>query len=138
MRYFVDSENAATPANTYHAWVLQWSPGGVPGHAEDERDAAAGQHRARRPHERAAPAERDRHLDDGAGEDGGEDLRHADLEAQLDLAEHVDRDDDGGDVQARVAQLGQHHRVRAALELERRGRHASIMVEAWRIVSGGS
>ncbi len=31
MRYLVDSENAATPANTYQACVLQWSPGGVPG-----------------------------------------------------------------------------------------------------------
>src|SRR4051794_25099614 len=31
MAYFVNSENAATPANTYHLYVVQWSPGGVPG-----------------------------------------------------------------------------------------------------------
>ncbi len=31
MRYFVRSENAATPAKTYHAWVLHVSSGGVPG-----------------------------------------------------------------------------------------------------------
>ncbi len=31
MRYLVDKENAATPANTHHAWVLQCSPGGVLG-----------------------------------------------------------------------------------------------------------
>ena len=31
MTYLVISENAATPAKTYQAWVLQWSPGGVPG-----------------------------------------------------------------------------------------------------------
>ena len=31
MTYFVRSEKAATPANTYHPWVLQWSFGGVPG-----------------------------------------------------------------------------------------------------------
>ena len=31
MRYFVSRESAATPANTYQPWVLQWSPGGVLG-----------------------------------------------------------------------------------------------------------
>ena len=31
MKYLVDRENAATPANTYQACVLQWSPGGVSG-----------------------------------------------------------------------------------------------------------
>ena len=29
--YFVSSEKPATPANTYQAWVLQWSSGGVLG-----------------------------------------------------------------------------------------------------------
>ena len=81
MRYFVSSENAATPANTHHAWVLQWSSTGVPGTRRISATplpvsiALAGHTNARR------CAERDRHLDDRAREDRGEDLRHADLEA---------------------------------------------------------
>ena len=35
-----------------------------------------------------------------------------------DLPEDVDRDDDGGDVQPRIADARQHHRVRARAERE--------------------
>ena len=31
MTYFVSSDNAATPANRYHAWKLHGSSAGVPG-----------------------------------------------------------------------------------------------------------
>ena len=52
-----------------------------------------------------------RDLDDRAGEDRGQDLRHADPEAQPDLAEDVDRDDHRRDVQTRIAQVGQDQRI---------------------------
>ena len=87
--------------------------------AEDEGDAAAGEHRTCRPHEGAAAAELDGHVEDRSGEDGSQDLRNADPEVQADLAEHVERDDHGRHVQSRVAQLGQHHRVRAPTEVQR-------------------
>ena len=54
--------------------------------AEDEGDAAPGQHRAGGPHERPALAEGQDDLDDRAGQDRREDLRHAHLEVQPDLA----------------------------------------------------
>ena len=117
MTYFVSSEKAATPANTYHAWKLQWSSGVVVGHAEDERDTAAGEHRAGRPHEGAAGAEGDGHAEDRGGQDRRQDLRDADLEVQADLPEDVDRDDDGGHVQPRIAELRQEHGVRVPLSL---------------------
>ena len=50
-------------------------------------------------------------LDDRAGQDRREDLRHADPEVQPDLAEDVDRDDDRRDVQARIADARQDQRV---------------------------
>ncbi len=109
-------------------------------HPQDQRDAAAGEHRARGPHERVLTPERDRDLHDRARDDGGEDLRHGHVEPQLRLPEHVDRDDDRGDVQARVAQLRQHHRIGEPLDLERlrRGRHPPMMIERCRFLSVGS
>ena len=53
----------------------------------------------------------------------GEDLRHADLEAQPDLPQDVDRDDDGGHVQPRIADVRQDHGVRAPAERERPAGH---------------
>ena len=97
--------------------------GRCPRDPQDQRHAAPGQHRARRPHERPGPPERDRHLDHRAAEDGGEDLRHADLEAEPELSEDVDRDDDRGDVQARVAGLRQEHGVGGPAERERPAGH---------------
>ena len=94
------------------------------GNTQDERHPAPGQHRARRPDDRPAGAERDRQLEDGAREDRGEDLRHADLEPEPDLSEDVDRDDDGGDVQPGVAGVRQDHGVRTAAERQRRTAHS--------------
>ena len=56
-------------------------------------------------------------------EDGGEDPRHADLEAEPELPEDVDGDDDRGDVQARVAGLRQEHGVGSPAERERPAGH---------------
>ena len=140
MRYFVDSENAATPANTHQAWKLQWSPTGVLGTRKISATplpvsiALAGHTNA------SLTPERDRDLHDRARDDGGEDLRHGHVEPQLRLPEHVDRDDDRGDVQARVAQLRQHHRIGEPLDLERlrRGRHPPMMIEGCRFLTVGS
>ena len=52
-------------------------------------------------------AERQNDLNRRAGEDGSQDLRHTDVEMQRHLAEQVDADDYGGDMQARIAQAGQ-------------------------------
>ena len=82
-----------------------------PDDAQDEGDAAAGQHRARRPDERAGLPEGQDDLDDRAGQDRREDLRHAHLEVQPDLPEDVDRDDDRGDMQPRIADVRQDQRV---------------------------
>ena len=49
----------------------------------------------------------------------GEDLRHAHLEVQPDLAEHVDRDDHGRDVQPRIADVRQDQRVAGAAQRDR-------------------
>ena len=90
-----------------------------PGNTKDERDAAAGQHRAGRPHEGPARSEGQGHLEDRAGQDRREDLRDADLEAQPDLPEDVDRDDDGSDVQSGITGVRQDHGVRTPAERER-------------------
>ena len=92
-------------------------------HAQDQRHTAAGQHRARRPDEGPAGPERQGHLEDRAREDRGEDLRHADVEAQRGLTEDVDGHDDRRHVQARVAEARQHDRVRVRAERERPAVH---------------
>ena len=90
-----------------------------PDDAQDQGHAAAGEHRARRPDERATLTESDRDLEDRAGQDRREDLGHADLEVQADLAEDVDRDDHGRDVQARIADARQEQRIARAAQRER-------------------
>ena len=103
MRYFVDSENAATPANTHHAWVLQWSPAGVPGTRRISATplpvsiALAGHTNARWRRNVIATSMTAQ-------------VRMAaricgtlTWNRSVDLPEDVDRDDDRGDVQARVA-----------------------------------
>ena len=111
MTYFDRSERPATAANTHQRVGAPVVVRRRPDDAQDQRDAAPGEHRAGRPHERPGLAERERDLDDRAGEDRREDLRHAHLEAQADLAEDVDRDDDRRDVQPRIARVRQDERV---------------------------
>ena len=90
-----------------------------PGNSQDQRDAAAGQHRAGRPHERPAPVEGHCHFEDRACQDRREDLRNTDLEAQPHLPQHVDGDDDRSDVQPGVARVRQDHGVCGSSERER-------------------
>ena len=97
-----------------------------PGHPEDECHAAAGEHGAGRPHEGATGPERQRHLEDRAGEDRRQDLRHADAEPETELPEDVDRDDDGGDVQPRIARVRQDHGIRGPAERQRPCCHAAL------------
>ena len=105
--------------------MFQGSSGGRADDPQDERDAAAGEHRAGRPDEGAALPEGDRDLEDGAGQDRRQDLRDADAEVQPDLAEDVDRDDHRRDMQARVADARQDERVGGAADVSvRDGRRA--------------
>ena len=80
-------------------------------HPEDQRDAAPGQHGARRPHERSGAGERPRHFDHGARQDGDEDLHHRHPESEDRLAEDVDRDDDRREMQPGIADGREHERV---------------------------
>ncbi len=81
-------------------------------HAQDESDAVPGQERARRPHEHALASERDRDLEDGGREERDEDLGDRQAEAERRLSENLQRDDDRGEVQARVASRRKQDRVR--------------------------
>ena len=137
MTYFVSSDKPATTAKMYQASVVPRIVGWRPDDAQDEGDAAAGQHRARRPHERPGLAEGQGDLDDRAGQDRREDLRHAHLEVQPDLPEDVDRDDDRGDMQARIADVRQDQRVGAAAERERSTRHCLTITSAASVVVAG-
>ena len=101
--------------------MFHGSSGGCPDDAEDQRDTAAGQHRAGGPHERPALAERQGDLDDRAGQDRREDLRHGHVEVQSDLPEDVDRDDDRRDVQTRIADARQDQRVGVAADASASG-----------------
>ena len=92
------------------------------GNAQDEGDAVARQERARRPHDHALAAERDRELDHRAGEERDEDLGDRELEVERRLAQDLQRDDDGREVQARVANRRQQDRVRRPADPERRPR----------------
>ena len=63
--------------------------------------------------------ERQNHFEDRAGQDRGEDLRHADPKPQPDLPQNVDRDDDRGHVQPRIADVRQDNWVATVSERER-------------------
>ena len=63
---FESSETAAVPAKIHQPRRLHQSPCCGPRHAQDERDAVAGEHRARGPQDHVLPPERDRDLEHGA------------------------------------------------------------------------
>ena len=123
MRYFVRREKRGDPGEDIPRVGAPRVARRRPGNSKDERDAAAGQHRARRPHEGPARPEGQCHLEDRAGQDRREDLRDADLEAQPELPEDMDRDDDGSDMQSRITDVRQDHGVGAPAERERPVRH---------------
>jgi hypothetical protein len=89
------------------------------GHAEDEGDAVAGEERTRRPHDHAPLLQLDRELDHGAGAERDEDLGDRELEVERDLPEHLQRDDHRGEVETRIGQARQEHRVGSAADHER-------------------
>ena len=94
-------------------------------HAQDERDPAPGQHGAGGPDEGSVLAEGQGHLDHGAGQDRGQDLRDADAEAQPKLAEQVDAEDHSGDMQAWIADRRQDQRVGRATKGQRPTGHVN-------------
>ena len=112
MRYFESSAIADVPGEDPPA--VHAPPVAVLGSrdAEDEGDAVAGQERTRRPHEHALAAEGDRDLEDPGDRERDQDLRDRQLEVERDLPEHLERDDDGREVEARVAQRREQDRVR--------------------------
>ena len=71
-------------------------------HPEDEGNAASGEHRACRPHERLGFPESDDDLQDRSGQDRGEDLGHTHVESEADLTQGVQGEDNGGHVQSGV------------------------------------
>ena len=89
-------------------------------HSEDERDAIAGQQCARRPHDHVLASERDRELENAGSDERDEDLGDRQAEVEGDLAEHLQRDDHGCEMQPRVAERGQQDRVLRAPEAQRR------------------
>ena len=90
------------------------------GDAEDEGDSVPGQQRARRPHEHVLAKEGDADLEHSAGEQRDEDLGDRQAEVERHLAEHLERDDHGRQVQARIPPRRQEHRVLRASNPDRR------------------
>ncbi len=85
-----------------------------PRHAEDEGDAVSGQERARRPEDHVLAPERDPHLEHRARQQRDEDLRDREPELERHLPQDLERDDHGRQVEARVADVRQQHRIRRA------------------------
>jgi hypothetical protein len=100
------------------------------GHTQDERDAVAGQRCARRPHENVLGAHRDRDLEHGSSADREQDLGDREVEVEADLTDDLERNDHGGQMEARVAKLRQQNRVRPAADRERRPRGRRCGVRA--------
>ena len=115
--YFESSETAAVPAKIHQPRRLHQSPCCGAGDAEDEGDAVAGQQRARRPHDHVLAAGRRSRT--RAPPQVPSDTRICAIESwksNADLPDHLQRDDHRREVQARVAQLRQQHRVRRAAD----------------------
>src|SRR5205809_5204045 len=84
-----------------------------PGHAEDERRAVAGEQAAGRPQDHLVLEKGDAELDQRADREADEDLGDREAEVEDCLAQGLQGEQDGGDVQAWVAEAGQQHRVDA-------------------------
>ena len=79
---------------------------GLPHDPQDQGNPATGEHGACRPDDLPALDEGPHQFDEGACEDGGEDLRHRHCETERRLAEHMDGDDHPGEVQAGIPNAG--------------------------------
>lgn len=71
-----------------------------------------GQEGAGGPRQDALAVEGDRRVDHGAEPYGDEDLGDRNLEVEPGLPEDLEGDDDGSELEPRVAPVGQHHRDR--------------------------
>ena len=90
--YFESSETAAVPTKIHQPRRLHQSPCARARHAEDERDAVAGEQRARRPHEHVLLPEGDRRSRAAAQVPSEmQDLGDRELEVEADLADHLQR-----------------------------------------------
>ena len=119
--YFERSDTAAVPAKIHQPLSAPPVPVLRARHAEDERDAVAGEERARRPDEHALPPQDDGDFEHRARPDRDQDLRDREPEVERDLTEDLQGDDHGGEVQAGVAHAGQHHRVARASDRDSAG-----------------
>ena len=122
MTYLVASDSPATTAKTYQPSVPHGSLGGCPTSRRINATplpvsiALAG-------HTNAFADRKVSAISMTAQVRIAEDLRDGDAEAQRHLAEHVDRDDHRSHVQPRIADAGQHQRVRVAAQGQRTGGH---------------
>ena len=106
----MSKDRAATPANRYQPFHVQCSPRFLADDTKDQGDTAAGEHGACRQTNCLVLRKVSATDAEGAGEDGDED-GDRDPEIEGDLAQHVDGDDDAGQMQARITQAGQHDRI---------------------------
>ena len=86
------------------------------GDTEHEGDAVAGQERARRPHQHPLAAERDRDLEQGARAERDQDLGDGEVEVERGLPQDLECHDHAREMQPRVVQLRQQHRVGRAAD----------------------
>ena len=114
----MSSDAAATAANGVPAVPCPVAPGRLADDAKDEGDTAPGEHGACWPDDLPGFDECPHQFDEGAGEDGREDLRHRHGETERRLAEDVDGDDHPGEVEPWVPNAGEHHRITAAADAE--------------------
>lgn len=70
---------------------------------KDQRHTAPGQHPTGRPHQLASLTQRHQHVDQRRHQDGAEDLGERHLKSEGGDPDGVDREDDGGGVEPRVA-----------------------------------
>ncbi len=101
--------------------------------SHDQGHAAAGEHRAGGPHERARLPEGEGDLDHRAGQHRGHDLGHGQLEAQHRLTQQVDGQDHRRDVEPRVADAGQDQGVRRPTQGQGSAGHVDSAAAAGRM-----
>ncbi len=85
-----------------------------PRDAQDEGDAVPGQKRARGPHQHLLTPKRDPDFEHGTGTERDEDLGDRETEVERHLPEHLQRDDHCREVEARIPDCRQQHRIRGA------------------------
>ncbi len=90
------------------------------GNTQHEGHAVPRQHRARGPKEHVLPPHRDPDLQRRAGQDCDQDLGDRNAEVEAHLSDHLQRDDRRREVEPRIADLRQQHRIGATANRQRR------------------